>query len=208
MQVSNIYCDAREAQRGARLRIRVGRWGANADDTMAGDADLYGYRIEASRNVDEGIKVSEDADLEDADAAAGPTGHLVARLVHVEVKDGEDNDGVQLEEFGGGDAKVWLTNVQARDNFDKNIAISEETEGDLLFRMVRVTATGAGDGDGIQAEENGAGDVDGRIVNSVATGNDSDDLQVQQNDAGSGVLRLVNVTYDETNFDGVTVIEN
>jgi len=45
MQVSNIYCDAREAQRGDRLRIRVGRWGANADDTMAGDADLFAVEV-------------------------------------------------------------------------------------------------------------------------------------------------------------------
>ncbi|MEW5925994.1 MAG: hypothetical protein AB1941_00770 [Gemmatimonadota bacterium] len=105
--------------------------------------------------------------------------------------------------------------VEASRNLDTGITLTEDEEeragGSIDFDFHDVTASGSRDDDGIKVEEFGAGDLEGRVVNSTVAGNADDGIQVEQNQAGGGTLRLQSVAIrengdDPVNADGVTVV--
>lgn len=128
---------------------------------------------------------------------------------------GNQDEGIDLDEEGKGDLKAWFTRVVAEGNLDSNITFTEDEVnlqgGNILFVFHDVQADGSKDDDGFKPEEFGAGNLNGLIVSSSFSENDDDGLQVEQNDAGSGILRLLRVTTaangdDAVNASGVKVV--
>ncbi|MEQ9568611.1 MAG: hypothetical protein RLN75_00345 [Longimicrobiales bacterium] len=140
--------------------------GFDLDEEGTGDIRAVVVGVTLRGNGDENVSYTEDEELE-----AG--GDIVHVFHNVTSEASEGGDGIKLEDFGPGDLKGTMSNMELNDNDDE----------------------------GIQYEEVGDGDLEVRIVDADIEGNGGGGIQVEQLDAGGGVIRLRNVDFDG-NGDG------
>lgn len=215
--------------------------GVRVDEGGDGGIELVAQRVTASDNAADGLELDErgpghvlahvrrsgfdgngaqpqtdpaDPDLEDGfDIDEADAGSIDARFVQV-TANGNYDEGIDLDEEGTGDILLAMSRVDASTNRDENLKLTEDEDelagGSIRFQLENVTAAGSLD-DGIQLEEFGPGDLEGRIVRSLVADNGDDGIDLEQADAGGGTVRLQAVTLtgnggDEVNADGVQVI--
>lgn len=126
----------------------------------------------------------------------GGTGDIHARIVQSQFK-GNGADGVELDEKGDGNVHVTVVGTSFDDNgpfdpedYDDGIDVDEDGAGDIVARFTNSTANGNFD-QGIDLNENDAGDLDVTLVNVSADGNGGEGIDLEEDDDvdGGGDLR-------------------
>lgn len=140
--------------------------GFDLDEEGTGDIRAVVIGVTLRGNGDENVSYTED----EAEEAGGDVIHVFHDVVS---EASEGGDGIKLEEFGPGDLKGTMSNMELNDNDDE----------------------------GVQYEEVGDGDLDVRMINSDVENNGGGGVQVEQKGDGQGVFRIRNVDFDD-NGDG------
>jgi hypothetical protein len=192
--------------------------GIDVDERNDGDVSATFIDISVVGNFDEGLDLNEDDE-----------GDLSLWIVHSDVADSVDGDGLRCRENGDGDVIAEVVQCVIINNHDEGIQFSEENGGDLIVDMQNVVVVDNGDhgmqleeendgslsailaglivdnnnDDGIQIEEKDDGDFEAWIKNSEITASAKFGLKAEQEDAGMGSLSLLNVDFAD-NEDGET----
>ena len=191
--------------------VRDAADGVELEEQGAGDVRSL---VHGSRFDDSGDQPQNPDDLEDGfDVDEAGSGSIVAAFVRASVNGNED-EGIDLDEEGTGDIRGTMLLVVTLGNLDAGISYTEDglerAGGDVEFVFTRVDASDARDGDGIEVEEFGGGDMRGTILGSTVSRNHDDGIQAQEDDAGKETLHLRSVVVegsgdDAVNADGVEV---
>ncbi len=120
--------------------------GIDLDEAGAGDIVMQFTRVVATGNLEENIKASEDADVEDtADPNDGDGG---VEFFFVDVRStGSGDNGIQFEEFGNGDVNGTLVRVRSNHNGDDGVNLDQIDNGGGTVRLVASEFTGNADED-------------------------------------------------------------
>ncbi|RMF19817.1 MAG: hypothetical protein D6758_00980, partial [Gammaproteobacteria bacterium] len=89
------------------------------------------------------------------------------------------DEGLDFDEAGEGDAHVSLTAIRALETRDEAIKVDEEDAGDLVARFSQIDVRRGGD-DGIQLTEQGPGQIRGQLSALQAVGNKKYGVKVEQ----------------------------
>lgn len=119
--------------------------GIDLDEEGAGDIVMWLNQVVATDNIDDNIKASEDADVEDTPDVDG-SGGIEFRMQNV-VSTGSGDNGIQLEEFGIGDVNGEIVNTTSSDNADDGVNIDQADEGSGTVRLQASTFENNADDD-------------------------------------------------------------
>jgi hypothetical protein len=124
--------------------------GSDLDEEGPGGIRLVMSQVVASGNLEEGIKLTEDEETE-----AG--GGIDVDFTNVAASNSQTDDGVQLEEFGPGDLSGRLVHSTFDGNDSDGIKVDQEGAGGGVLRRQSVQAVGNGDdpidADGVEVVE-------------------------------------------------------
>lgn len=116
------------------------------------------------------------------------------------------DDGIDVDEAGAGSVRARIAQSRFEHNFDEGIDLNELGPGDVTVVLAAVTVTRTVDGDGLQVDEEDAGNVDVVIFASTLVDNDGDDVDLEQDDAGTGTFRRQASTIGSVKLSGVTPV--
>ena len=114
------------------------------------------------------------------------------------------DDGIDVDEADAGSIQARITQSTFDHNYDEGIDLNELGPGDVNALLTSVIVVDTVDGDGLQVDEEDAGNVAVSVASSTLVDNDGDDIDLDQGDAGTGVFRLRDSTVGSINLDGVT----
>lgn len=149
----------------------------------------------------------DPADLDDGidiDEAGG--GSIRVKLSDVTIN-GNFDEGLDLTEDGDGDIIAQLARVQANDNNDEGIKFEEIGNGNIQVFMLHVEASSTNDEEGIVIEETGAGNLNASLNRVTANDNAKDGIDLSEEGDGTFRLSLINVTTRNNAGDGVKIEE-
>lgn len=148
-----------------------------------------------------------DADVDDGfDIDEAGAGSIYVSIRDTRVSNNVD-EGLDFDEEDLGDIVVRLSNVQLVGNSDEGFKASEEDGGNIhaILRSVSA-ANNNGNKEGIEIEEEDAGDVRVRVSQSILIGGDKEALKVEQGDEGEGALKIRRSVIDAVDAKGVSQI--
>ena len=119
--------------------------------------------------------------------------------------DPEDlDDGIDVDEADAGSVRARIVQSRFVHNYDEAIDLNELGPGDVSVVLAYVTVTDTVEGDGLQVDEAGAGNVDVIVFGSTLVDNDGDDIDLEQAGSGTGTFRLQGSTVGSIKLTGVT----
>ena len=170
-------CFEREVETHEDGSVAEYEFGIDVDDAFdideAGDGDLVAVMLGGTiaGNLDEG------ADFDEEDAGA-----IIASFIGVTAS-GNADDAFKSSEEGPGDVIGLLHGGSAEGNGGKGAVFEEAGDGNVQVTATGFTASGNDDGDGtgIEALQEDAGDGTLEIAGKIADGIDAEGVEVAQN---------------------------
>lgn len=150
------------------------RDGLRINEGGAGDANVLIEKTVARRNGGEGIEIDERS-IGSVRVHADQV--LLEHNGHYSQED--PDDGLDIDETGGGSVTGKLAAVSARANAEQGFDLNEADAGDLNIDLIRVEAIGNG-AQGVDLKEEGKGAQMCRLIAVIDTGNSKPSRNIEQ----------------------------
>lgn len=154
---------------------------------------------------DTGEMIEDLDDAFDMDEADG--GNLSAYVSSTDLSDNLD-EGLDLDEAGSGSVNLTVNRITANRNTDEGVKVTEEDDGDIRAYVNNSNLDDSNDSDNAEFEEFGNGNNTVVFFDVSASGaGDGDGLKVEEEDAGSNRTTLLWSTFDGNDDEGVQTSE-
>lgn len=125
-----------------------------------------------------------------------------------------DSDGLRVNEGGEGTLETWVRGTHFARNGADGLELDERGAGDARFTLSRTVLTGNGSftsddfDDGIDVDEGGDGDLDGRFSHVMADRNFEQGVDLNENGAGDLRVTMADVSAVGNNEEGIEFEED
>lgn len=201
---------------GAASSVALRTTDVTVDGAGTGESDQDGVRVDERGEGNIGFtsrnSAFQDSGADGVELDEGGNGDVLLDVVSTRFRDNgpldptDLDDGIDVDEADTGSVRGRFAQSEFVGNYDEGIDLNETASGDLVISLTSVTVVDTVDGDGLQIDEEDAGNVDELVLGSTLVDNDGDDIDLEQDDAGTGTFRLRGSTVGSVNLNGVTQV--
>jgi hypothetical protein len=177
--------------------------------------------VHALDNGLHGVLINDQTEYLDDPASTSSAGSPAALRVRVARSSFErngfaviDQDGLRVNEGGPGDLDAEIRDTRVVGNGGDGVELDERGEGSAVFAVAHAMLNENGAfteedyDDGIDVDEAGPGDIDGRFVHVTANGNYEQGVDLNENDAGDLRVTMNQVEASDNAEEGVEFEED
>ena len=177
--------------------------------------------VHALDNGLHGVLINDQAEYLNDPATTSSAGSPAALRVRVSRSSFErngfaaiDQDGLRVNEGGSGDLDAEIRDTRVVGNGGDGIELDERGEGSAIFAVAHTVLNENGAfteedyDDGIDVDESGPGEIDGRFVDVTANGNYEQGVDLNENDAGDLRVTMNQVEASDNAEEGVEFEED